>query len=67
MKININFFSENKTFFRNLKKIKIEKIIYQRLKNQEFENTLKKKINDLSLEKSFLNIKMNDLINDLHK
>ena len=63
-----------KTFFPKIKTSldtgnngKIEKIIYQRLKNQEFENTLKKKINDLSLEKSFLNIKMNDLINDLHK
>ena len=63
-----------KTFFPKIKTSldtgnngKIEKIIYQRLKNQEFENTLKKKINELSLEKSFLNIKMNDLINDLHK
>ena len=63
-----------KTFFPKIKTSldtgnngKIEKIIYQRLKNQEFENTFKKKINELSLEKSFLNIKMNDLINDLHK
>ena len=63
-----------KTFFPNLgnyletaKNENVEKIIYHRLKNQEYENILKKKIKDLSKEKKILNGKMNEYTVELSK
>ena len=53
-------FEKVKTFFPNIRNLletakneKIDTIIYQRLKNQELENVLKKKINSLDSEKKF--------------
>ena len=63
-----------KTFFPNIgnyletaKNENVEKIIYHRLKNQEYENILKKKIKDLSKEKKILNNKMNEYTVELSK
>ena len=61
------FFPKISNILENAKNENIEKVIYQRFKNQEYENLLKKKIKDISLEKEILNIKMNEYIVDLHK
>ena len=63
-----------KTFFpnicnhlENVKNENVEKVIYQRIQNEDYENALKKKIKEISLEKEIINTKMNEYIVDLHK
>ena len=61
------FLPDINKFLETAKNERIEKIIYRRLKNQEIENALKKKIKEIVAEKDILSKKMNEYIVDLHK
>jgi len=62
-----SFFPEAKILLDKTKKKTIENIIYKRFKNQDYEELLKKKIKEISLEKENLDMWINKYIDDLHK
>ena len=62
-----SFFPEVKILLDKTKKKTIENIIYKRFKNQDYEDLLKNKIKEISLEKEKLDMWINKYIDDLHK
>ena len=62
-----SFFPKVKILLDKTKKKTIENIIYKRFKNQDYEDLLKNKINEISLEKKKLDMWINKYIDDLHK
>jgi len=62
-----SFFPEVKILLDKTKKKTIENIIYKRFKNQDYEDLLKNKIKEISLEKEKLDMWIDKYIDDLHK
>ena len=62
-----SFFPEVKILLDKTKKKTIENIIYKRFKNQDYEDLLKNKIKEISLEKEKMDIWIDKYIDDLHK